>query len=65
MGGKTRKIGQSTDVVKARYSSPSEMYITGWDKNCGSAQASIRAEERTAMGQKKTPIGRGVAIRHK
>lgn len=58
-------IGQHTDVTKTRYSQPSDMHITGWDKGAGSGQASERAAARAADGQKKTPIGRGTAIKQR
>jgi hypothetical protein len=58
-------IGQRTNTTKVRYSTAGEMHVPGWDKNSGSAQASRRVDERAADGQRKVPIGRGVAIKQK
>ncbi len=39
--------------------SVASLYVKDWDARVGPAQGMARSAERTAQGQKRTPIGRG------
>ena len=51
-----KEISPPKKTTAAQYSKMSERFTPGWDKNCASEQKIARVAERTAMGQKKTPI---------
>jgi len=63
MKGKVGILGQHTNTTKVRYGSGKDMYTPGWGNKPGAEETMKALRRRVAEGQKKTPIGRGVAFR--
>lgn len=63
MGSPSKRLGSAVRTTKAQFSSPSERFIHDWDSRAGVEQALTRTDARAAMGEKKTPIGRGTLRR--
>jgi hypothetical protein len=63
MTGRVGVIGQRTNTTKVRYGSGKDMYTPGWGNKPGSEETRKALDRRMTEGQKKTPIGRGVAIK--
>ena len=53
------EIDPPKKTTRAQFTTGKEMFTPGWDKRPSAEQKMDRVAERHAMGQKKTPIGRG------
>lgn len=66
MGKRATQIDPPKRTTRAVFSGPAfggpECFTPGWDKEVSAAQGMVRADERRAMGQKKTPRYAGKLI---
>lgn len=56
--GTMKIINPGNRTNRAELSRPSDWFTPDWDKDAGAMQHRRKIEERAAMGQKKTPVGR-------
>lgn len=54
---KIKRVGPSTQTVRAQHARMKDAFVPGWDKRAGMAQALDRVAPRAAMGNKMTPKG--------
>jgi hypothetical protein len=54
-----KRIDPPKTTARAQFSTFNEMFTPGWDKQPAALQKMDRVAERSAMGQKMTPLGPG------